>query len=147
MTHCDKPTHHCVGSNTRQWMSRKFSPVVEHLTRALKTLELGGNRSVEISSEPLNGCFKGSGGPKTLSLFNSYLSYVTSLEIPALTLMGTVRIPKRKDKRTPKPPGLPYLLELLKATVTPGWGQGAHERSIVLFCLSLFQTRDIQGNT
>lgn len=94
--------------------------MVEHLTIVLKTLELRGNRSVEISSELLNGCFKGSEGPKTLSLFNSYPSYVTSLEILASTLMGTVRIPKRKYKRTPKPPRFPYLLELLKATVTPG---------------------------
>lgn len=92
-------------------------------------------------------CFKCSKGPKTLSLFTSYLSYVTSLEILASNLMGTVRIPKRKDKRTPKPPRFPYLLELLEATVTPGWEKGRHERSIVLFCLSLFQTRDSHGNT
>lgn len=88
-------------------------------------------------------CFKCSKGPKTLSLFTSYLSYITSLEILASTLVVTCRVPKRKCKRISKPPRFPYLLKLLKATEAPGWGWGGHGRSIVSWCLSLFQTWDI----
>lgn len=77
---------------------------------------------MEFCSELLNGCLKCSKGPKTLSLFTSYLSSVTSLEVLASPLVVTCRIPKRKCKKIPKPPRHPYLLKLLKVTETPGWG-------------------------
>lgn len=89
-------------------------------------------------------CFKCSKGPKTLSLFTSYLSYVTSLEILASTLVVTCRVPKRKCKRIPKPPRFPYLLKLLKATEAPGWGWGGHGEK---YCFMLFITISNTGHS
>lgn len=120
---------------------------LEHLTTVCKILELGGNQNVDFSSELFNGCFKDSKGPKTLSLFTSYLSYVTSLEILASTLVGAVRIPKRKYERTPQPkqPRFPYLLKLLKAAVTPGWDREDMEEASFYIVYHYFKYRTFTG--
>lgn len=116
--------------------------MVEHLTVECKTWS---QEEGKVWNSAPNSSMGASSVQKVqrLSLCSlSYLSSVTSLEVLASTLVVTCRIPKRKSKRIPKPPRHPYLLKLLKATETPGWGWGGCGRSIVSYCLSLFQTQD-----